>query len=200
MKIHNRFQAIIQEDYSHNLKTSWYLGIRDYETFRQVVSSHSHVALLDVEERSHINSCLNVERIPSQYKSTQTYYAELVSSEMSKYLQQNDDAIQLEESHVLRKDTKLADAVRRVFSADISPLFARQEDLVDLPSAYMIVLEWDPLKDEGFLYAERLKEAGVPVHVAFYEKAFHGSALLTSSLAVARQMQADLVDYIKVNI
>ena len=42
-------------------------------------------------------------------------------------------------------------------------------------SFYFILVEFDELKDEGLLYAERLKEANVDCKIAFYENAFHSN-------------------------
>ena len=39
-------------------------------------------------------------------------------------------------------------------------------------------MEFDPLRDEGILYALRLMQAGVPVELHSYPGTFHGSALL----------------------
>jgi neutral cholesterol ester hydrolase 1 len=64
-------------------------------------------------------------------------------------------------------------------------------------------IEWDAIKDEGLLYAERLREAGVDVHIEFYENAFHGIAgLVDKKLGYekARQMQNDLIDYLQQNL
>ena len=47
-------------------------------------------------------------------------------------------------------------------------------DLKMLPPAYIIISGHDPLRDEGILYAERLKKAGVKVRLIVYEEMIHG--------------------------
>ncbi|SFL33707.1 acetyl esterase [Halogranum rubrum] len=79
-----------------------------------------------------------------------------------------------------------------------SPLQAR--DLSGLPPATVITSEFDPLRDDGVAYAERLSAADVPVEHREYEGTIHGfvTMLVDPDLDVARDAiaacSADLRD------
>ncbi|WP_433468866.1 alpha/beta hydrolase [Spirillospora sp. CA-128828] len=73
---------------------------------------------------------------------------------------------------------------------------ARAEDLSGLPPAYVTACEFDPLRDEGLTYAQRLIQAGVPTEVHHYPGTFHGSTMIRDA-GVSKRMSADRLNALR---
>jgi acetyl esterase len=72
---------------------------------------------------------------------------------------------------------------------DMSPL--RAESFEGLPPAYVMVAEYDPLRDEGIAYANALEAAGVPVVLKVHEDQAHGFFQLINFLEAANESIRD---------
>lgn len=70
-----------------------------------------------------------------------------------------------------------------------SPLLA--PDCSRLPPAYILTAGYDPLRDEGKAYADRLQAAGVPVQYRCYEGMIHGFVTMTKALDAANRALED---------
>jgi acetyl esterase len=64
---------------------------------------------------------------------------------------------------------------------------SRVEDLAGLPPAYVSVMQFDPLRDEGIEYASRLLQAGVSVELHAFPGTFHGSAIARDAAVSTRE-------------
>ena len=64
---------------------------------------------------------------------------------------------------------------------------ARATDLAGLPPAYISVMHFDPLRDEGIAYAQALLAAGNTVELHLFPGTFHGSAIVQSAEVSLRE-------------
>ncbi|ORW30849.1 esterase [Mycobacterium paraense] len=83
--------------------------------------------------------------------------------------------------------------------SDEVPIYAapaRATDLSGLPPAYISVMQFDPLRDEGIAYAQGLLAAGVTVELHLFPGTFHGSALIPDA-AISRREGAEAVEVLR---
>lgn len=71
---------------------------------------------------------------------------------------------------------------------------ARADNLAGLPPAFVATCEYDPLRDEGEAYAQRLKDAGVDVVAKRYDGMMHGFLWTLGATPSGAQLVTDLVD------
>ena len=64
-------------------------------------------------------------------------------------------------------------------------------DLGRLPSALVITAEYDPLRDEGDAYADRLRAAGVPAVSSRYDGMIHGFFGMSAVLDKGKQAMSE---------
>ena len=200
---YNTTSFIIQTGFKLSKMVAWYLGLTEnvigYQEFLKNFEKLDHFALIEDEILlEKYKSYLDPSKIPDQYKKGKSYYQEYESIKDTIY-----PISKLDTDNVFIKSTDINTKVKKLFHREISPLLAEDKYLVGLPKAYFIILEWDELKDEGLLYAERLKENKVDVSVRYYEKGFHGFMTLVGNLTgiqAARDIQYDLIEYMKLNL
>jgi acetyl esterase/lipase len=78
---------------------------------------------------------------------------------------------------------------------DVSPLM--QPDLAGLPPTYLATMEFDILRDEGYWYAQRLKEAGNHVEYVHVEEGFHAMLTFYGALPVAQNALEDASGFLR---
>ena len=79
-----------------------------------------------------------------------------------------------------------------------SPLFA--DDLTNLPKAYIMTCENDVLRDGGFWYSDRLRDAGCDVTHRHHPIAFHGIINTVHIIDEADQCAEEIIFFIRNNI
>jgi acetyl esterase len=67
----------------------------------------------------------------------------------------------------------------------------------DLPKAFILTADADPLLDNGAHYRDALSEAGVPVRYVEYDGAIHGFLSLPGVVPVAKRALDDIVDFLR---
>ncbi|WP_405105528.1 alpha/beta hydrolase [Micromonospora sp. NBC_01405] len=129
-------------------------------------------------------------RLAMQYLDVPVLDDQLDSVSMRAYVDTpiwNRPSAELGWAYYLGDDVKPGDPSVSPYAAP-----ARAEDLAGLPPAFISSCQFDPVRDEGMHYAQRLAQAGVPTEAHLYPATFHGSALVTEA-AVSRRMQQDAV-------
>ena len=192
-----KYQNSITIEFNWGKFITWYLGIDSTYGSEHIFNSNNHTLLLDKNLKNKYISYTDPNLISIEFKTGRSYYKSYENFRNQIF------PTQLDDSNILFQNKSLASMVSKVFSSDISPGLVDAHKLKRLPKAYFVLCEMDPLKDEGFIYSERLLKQGVEVEVAFYEHCYHGIAPMVDKdfgFLLANKMQDDLIKYIKANI
>ncbi|XP_054022618.1 arylacetamide deacetylase [Dryobates pubescens] len=87
--------------------------------------------------------------------------------------------------------------------ARAAPLLAGDAQLRRLPLTYLLTCGHDVLRDDGLLYAARLRAAGVPLAHHHFPEAFHGAMMFVSSLgelAVGHRLLNSYTEWLDENL
>ena len=78
---------------------------------------------------------------------------------------------------------------------EVSPFLA--QNLAGLPPALVITAEFDPLRDEGEAYADRLRQAGIPVRVTRYPGMIHGFVSMRAVVSGGRDAIRETAEFMR---
>jgi acetyl esterase len=77
---------------------------------------------------------------------------------------------------------------------------ARAKNLANLPAAFVLTAEADPLRDEGEAYAEAMRRAGVDVRLKRYNGVCHGFFSMAALIDKGKQAVADACEALRIAI
>ncbi|MGA7328847.1 MAG: alpha/beta hydrolase [Rhodomicrobium sp.] len=77
----------------------------------------------------------------------------------------------------------------------LSPL--REPDVTRLPPAFVLTAEYDPLRDEGKAYADRLAASGVPVVYRPFPGLIHGFIEYGGLIGAANRAIAEIAEFVR---
>ncbi|XP_069069444.1 arylacetamide deacetylase-like isoform X2 [Pleurodeles waltl] len=169
----NAYMPILQKQLMVRFWSEYFTTDR---TLREAMDSNTHVA----SDLNHLIKLTNWSTLlPEKLKKNHVYYKPQHGT--SEFIKKYPGII----------DTRAA------------PLLADVAKLKNLPLTYMLTCMYDVLRDDGFMYAARLKKAGVRVIHDHFDDAFHGVMALTSwpaDLSLGHRMANKYIEWLNENL
>ena len=144
------------------------------DKYLKVVKANNHVSPTVKKQLS--RTYLNVDRLPARF----------ITKDYVPWNTDNGD------------ETVWRDLKPVLMNPYFSPLLA--DDLTNLPKAYIFTGENDILRDDGYWYVTRLRDAGVDVTHMAHPTAFHSILNLLGFVDEAQECADGVVEYINNNL
>lgn len=172
-----------------------HMGLTRVNKFQEdfLIKNYHTLLLKDPLLKQKFESYLSIDLIPEEYKEKRFYY--------NNYANLNDFVYPTEsEEYDLEKlDPTFVQLVNNLFETNVSPGLLDDEMLKNQPNTLIMICEHDTRKDEGLIFAERLKKAGNEVDVVYYENGYHGIILAENTL-IGQKMRKDIIKFVKRNL
>jgi acetyl esterase/lipase len=92
---------------------------------------------------------------------------------------------------------------RKMLDPFICPLMADKEMFKDLPRAYIMTAGYDLIRDDGIMYAQRLKDAGVSLDLINHRTSFHNALTFVEgplTLGIAKHTIQNIANYVQLHL
>ncbi|XP_077981753.1 arylacetamide deacetylase-like [Glandiceps talaboti] len=164
---------------SHDRKTA--IGFRLNYALGSVDPKNAEIVLggellrhVETTDKAYVLSYINASHVPQKFKQRESK----VNTSYS------------DEGHPIPQ---------KLFKTFINPTFMplMRKDLQGLADTYIMTCEFDVLRDDGILYARRLKKAGVEVKWDHIESGFHGIFSLGESYEAGKEAREKFIAYAK---
>lgn len=99
-------------------------------------------------------------------------------------------------------DKPIVEGDSLLFNENVSPLLASDDILKKNPNTYILTCEYDPWRDDGLIYGERLKRLGVKTVQKHYENGYHGALNLyhSNDFKLPKIIFEEVINFLKENL
>lgn len=158
-----------------------------------LIKNYHTLLLNEPELKRKYEKFLSIDLIPEAYKKDRLYYSNFAS--LNDYVY----PAEAPEYDLEKLDDEFVKLLKNLFNWNISPGLVDDELLKNQPNTLVLICEHDTRKDEGLIYAERLRLADNAVEVQYYENGYHG-CIMSDRSAVSKRMRQDLVEFVRKNL
>jgi acetyl esterase/lipase len=168
-----------------------YLGYEELSSdMLSIFDSNEHLLLLDWPTRLNYHSRLNLYSVPAQNQINDSYFNEYKTNGLNLL---STTQTSLNDS-ILTRDKAFAQKILNLFSDEMSPGLADDEILAEYPTTHMLICNRDPLRDEAFIFLERLKRLNVDVNYGLFEckHSFNSEKMLVENQELLNFLEREL--------